>query len=214
MISHKIKILIPELWRDWNNQCTQSHSTDDIWICRVRKSLPSQCLHSCGKRWKYIKCQPECLLEASRAFIKWLQTLGSLIPHTSGWAAPTESEVGWRTKRKERLGAWGTMLWTQGESELTGVSTAAGAKGTRWPREWKAEYDRFLLHGDRFKEFHAEGTLICHEAGKNMYLGRSGKGREGWKTLLFQPVLSCLECSSLRCPWLPLVLTEVCPSLT
>ena len=60
------------------------------------------------------------------------------------------------------------------------MSTAAGAKGARWPREWKAEYDRFLLHGDRFKEFHAEGTFICHEAEKEMYLGCSGKGREGY----------------------------------
>ena len=128
MISHKIKILIPELWRDWNNQCTQSHSTDDIWICRVRKSLPSQCLHSCGKRWKCIKCQPECLLEASRAFIKRLQTLGALIPHTSGWAAPTESEVSWRTKRKERLGAWGTMLWTQVNLNLQECPLQLGPK--------------------------------------------------------------------------------------
>ena len=127
------------------------------------------------------------------------------------WLSSSYRVRGGLTHKEEgETGSLGHNAVNTGESEFTGVSTAAGAKGTTWPREWKAEYDRFLLHGDRFKEFHAEGTLICHESGKNMYLGCSGKGREGWKTLLFQPVLSlvwnalpsdvhdCPSCS-LRC---------------
>ena len=117
-----------------------------------------------------------------------------------------------RGRRDWELGA---QCCEHSESELTGVSTAAEAKGTRWPREWKAECDRFLLYGDRFKEFHAEGTLLCHEAGKK-YVFRVQWERKGGVEDPALPTcsFSCLENSSLRCPRLPLVLTEVCPSFT
>lgn len=79
--------------------------TEDIWICRVRKSLPSQCLHSRGKRWKYIKCasqnvQLEGQEHLSSGFRLWghqfLPLLAEQPSQSQRWAKAQRGRGAWK----------------------------------------------------------------------------------------------------------------------
>lgn len=127
----KMGILIPELWRVV--EITSAHRSQVNWWYMDMWSQESPWLHSHGRRHRCVKYLAEGPLEGYGVFINRLQTLGrellTLLCLDPSWAAPAESEAARSTRRKERLGAWGTMLQTQNESELTEASTAPEAEG-------------------------------------------------------------------------------------
>lgn len=198
MISHKIQdFLIPELWRDWNNQCTQSLE-QRIFGYRVRKSALPVLTFTWKEMGKYIKCQARMSSWSVKSIYQAASDSWGHSPHF--WLSSSHRVRGGLKLKGREPGSLGHSGVNTGESEdLQECPLQLRAKEeARWPRNGKQSMIGFCYMETDLKSSMQRGTIMSWSRKRNVFRVRWEERKEGWKTLLFQPVCySCLESSSL-----------------